>query len=335
MRDLLKKKLFSDFFPTPEYLLLANSGIVITDASVKFVQFTRGMLKSALHLAHFKRIPLPDGVVQSGFINDPDKLISILKNLSRRYGLQYVYATLPEERAYLFTATIDKVPEEGLRDAVAFIIEENVPVQLPNSVFDFDVVGELKESNQLKVVVSVISKKVVDFYLQVFESAGITPVSFDIESQVIARAIVPRGDKRAQLIVNLTHKKTGFFIVEDEIVQFTTTLPYGTEESSPNSRLDDIKAELKKIFAFWSAKADKLGLAERKIEKMLICGSGAQNDSLVAELEKDCPLTCELVNAWVNAPGAVSDLPAAFLKESLDYVAAIGLVLPDDKEPHV
>lgn len=355
MRELLKKKVFSDFFPTPEYLLLANSGLVITDASVKFVEFSRGMFKSALRLSHFERIPLPEGVVQSGFINDPDKLISILSGLSHRFDLRYVYATLPEERAYLFTTTIDKVPEEGLRDAVAFIIEENVPVQLANSVFDFDVIEDLSakeggsaspdSGNQLKVVVSVISRKVVDFYLQVFESAGITPVSFDIESQVIARAIVPKGDKRTQLIVNFTHKKTGFYIVEDGIVQFTTTLPYGTGSSNPSSRLNDLKTELRKIFAFWSARADPLrqsasearkpGFSERKIERILLAGSGALNGSLVDGFKKESPVTCEVADAWINAPGTVSDLPGAFLKESLDYVSAIGLVLPDEKKSHV
>lgn len=323
MSALLKKKVFSDYFPVPEYLRLSNSGIAITDTEVKFLEFRHG------RFSRFEKISLPEGVVQSGFINAPEKLIAILKDLALRYKLRYAYATLPEERAYLFTTIIDKVPEEGLRDSVAFIIEENVPVKLANSVFDFDVIEELKQSNQLKITVSVISKKVVDFYLQVFESAGITPVSFDIESQAIARAIIPRGDKSTQLIVHLGEKKTGFYVVEDEVVQWTTTLPYSAQTNTTNSHLTDLRTELRKIFAFWTTRAEKPGFSERKIEKMLICGPGALNGALVAEFTKECPVTCSITDPLINVPEAKAHLQQNLSAEVLNYASAIGLVLPN------
>ena len=325
MTTVPKKKGFLNFFPTPEYLLLSTSGLAITDDSIKLLQFEHNFFTQNLKLSYYDKVSLPQGIVESGFINDAEKLTTVLKELSKGYGFKYVYATLPEERAYLFSATIDRVPSEGLRDAVAFIIEENVPVSLADSVFDFDVVEELKETNQIKVTVSVLAKKVVDFYIQVFEAAGVTPVSFDIESQAIARAIVPEGDKRTQLIVNLTDAKTGFYIVEDEVVQFTTTLPYGTK--SPLS-FENLKNEMAKIFAYWSSRNAGSGLPPRQIEKILLCGLGAYNQDFVADLMREVTIESASANLWANVGRPINDLPERVTKESLDYTSTVGLVIP-------
>lgn len=329
MTALSNKKTFYNLFPTPEYLLLSTCGLSITDESIKFIQFQRGLFGNGLKFTHYERVLLPDGIVSSGYINNAEALTSILKTLALKYGIRYARATFPEERAYLFTATIEKVPAEGLRDAVAFILEENVPVKLADSVFNFDVVEDLTESNQLKVIVSVLSKNVADFYIQAFEAAGIIPVSFDIESQAIARAVVPMSDKLPQLIVNLNARKTGFYVVENGVVQFTTTLPYESGENAPYPHLNDLKIEMRKIFAFWNARPANSGLRESKIEKVILSGPGALNDAFVIEFMNDCPVEHTLANVWLNTSQGLEHLPKKEItEESLEYSAAIGLILP-------
>ncbi len=327
-----KQNFFYNHFPTPEYLTLSTSGIAITDESIHFIQFRHGLVGRGLKLSHYKKIVLPRGVVESGFINNAEKLTTILKEIKERYKLSHIRATLPEERAYLFTATIDKVPPEGLRDAVAFIIEENVPVTLADSVFDFDVLDVPEEPNKLKVIVSAISNKVVDFYLPVFEAAGITPVSLDIESQAIARATVALGDKSVQLILNLGKQKTGLYVVEDEIVQFTTTLPYGIDENS--THLSDLKTEIKKIFVFWAAH-DKSSSSDHNIKKVLLCGTASLDHSFATSFMSECPVPYEWVNPWVNLSSTPMKLPQNLVKEALDYVPAIGLTIPHPHRTYV
>ncbi len=334
MSDSKKQHTFYEHFPTPEYLTLSNSGVAITDDSVHFMQLRRGMLGSTLKLAHYEKIPLPQGVVESGYINNAEKLTEVLADLSKRYRLAYIRATLPEERAYLFTVSIDKVPDEGLRDAVAFIIEENVPVTLENSVFDFDVLATAEEAGKITVAVSVISKKVVDFYLQVFEAAGMTPVSLDIESQAIARAAVRKGDRSAQMIVNLGDKKTGFYVIADGVVQFTTTLPYGAAASGTGDHLTDLQAEIKKIFAFWDAH-HKTGAEGKGIEKILVCGQASLDSNLVALFMNDAPVPFEWVDPWKNAFSISEKLPADLRRDALEYTSATGLAIPHPHRTYV
>lgn len=329
MSDLSKSHTFYDHFPTPEYLTLSTSGISVTDESIHFIQLRHGLMGTGLKLAHFEKVPLPEGVVESGFINKPEKLTEILADLARRYRLSYVRATLPEERAYLFTASIDKVREEGLRDAVAFIIEENAPVVLAESVFDFDVLSYDDGAGKMRVAVTVLSKKVVDFYLQVFSAAGLTPVSFDIESQAIARAAVPKGDKGTKMIMKLGQRKTGFYIVEDEIPQFTTTLPYG----SANDRVADLQTEMRKIFAYWSAHG-ATGVA-RTVDEILVCGPASDQPGFVSALMSEAPASHDWANPWRNVASASEKLPPDLVRDSHEFVAAVGLAIPHPHRTYV
>src|SRR3989344_716099 len=294
----------------PSYLRLTDSGLSITDSSIKFVTLKQNPLNSELTLKHCEEILLPAGTIQSGFIQNEEGLTKILKDLASRHSLSYVNASLPEERAYIFNATIDRVPEEGLRDAVAFIIEENAPVSLANSVFDFEVMENVESNDKINVTVSVISKKVVDFYLQVLGKVGITPISFDLESQAIARAIIPNGKKSVKLIIDLGREKIGYYVVRDGVVQFTTTLANDS----------NLKTEMEKILTFWSSRSPNT-----PIESVLVSGVRSSLDTLIEELKSLTPLPLTLAEPWTNVTH-LANVP--FACEPLNIVSAIGAAIP-------
>lgn len=319
-------KRFTDYFPVPDYLLLANSGITLTDKSAKFAQFKQ--TSKGLELVHFVDIPFNPGVISSGYINDTEEVKKALEYLKNLYDIRFIKATLPEERAYVFTTEIDKVPYEDLREAVAFTIEENAPVSLEKSIFDFDIVGST-EGPKIKVAVTVVTYKGTVLYTDIFESAGLSPISFEIESQVIARAIIPKGDKRTQLIVNISTEKTGMYIIEDEVVHFTSTSPFGARSvSGAYSDVHDLKSELRKIFAFWNTRLDSHGVPVKKIEKILVVGDEATKEDFVSEIMSDMAIEYTLANVWVNALSFEETVPNIPFKESLACAAAIGLSLP-------
>lgn len=323
-----RPKTFLDLFPVPEFLLLSTTGIVITDTDTKFVQLRREIFGDGFELAHATKVANPKGVVESGLINNPAELVPILKKLASHYHISYARASLPDEKAYLFTTTISWVPSLGLRDAVAFIVEENVPMSLSESIFDFEVISEDKNTDEIKVTVSVLPKSIVSTYITAFESAGITPISFDIESQAIARAVIRHGDKRPNLIVNLSLKKTGFYLIEEGVVQFSTTSAYGVDGVNSPENLSNLKAEMRKVLIFWSTRTDKLGKSGQKIEKIVLCGLGASSKDFVDKLMSESDIPYVLADVWLNTS---SKVPEMLFNESLDYASAIGLVLPSEK----
>ncbi len=328
-----RKRNFFDFFPTPRFLELSKVGVAFSDQDIHVVEFKKSHRAGDLALDNYDSVVLPKGVIQGGYIYETEALVKALKNLKSKHSFDYVRATLPEEKAYLFTAVVDKEPFDSLRDRVAFIIEENVPVSLAESVFDFDIIGNIKDKEQIRVAVSVLPLKAVQTYTSIFESAGITPASFEVESQALARAVIPDGDERPQLIVNLGESKTGLYVVEDEIVQFSSTPAFGViKDENGYKDLLSLKSEMRKVFAFWNTKTDTNGEPGKKIEKVLIAGRGAKDDKFVSSLMEDMDIEYEVANVWVNAFSLFGDLPDISFEESLTYGVAIGVALPE-KEP--
>lgn len=320
-----KQRTFLDLFPAPEFLLLSTTGIAVTDSDTKFVQLRREISGNGFELAHLSKENNPQGAVEAGLIRNSAGLVPILKKLASHYGIRYARASLPEEKAYLFTTSIEKVPSEGLRDAVAFIVEENAPVSLADSVFDFEIIGEVPDANEIKLAVTVLPKNIVNAYTALFESAGITPISFDIEPQAIARALIRRGDKRSNLIINLSRKKTGFYVVEEEVVQFNTTPAYSIGEGDSYPSLNDLKAEMHKVLAFWNARPGE------KIENIILCGFGASKKDFVDKLMSESEIPYALADVWQNVSVSQGNVPNLSFDESLEYASAIGLVLSSGK----
>lgn len=224
-------------------------------------------------MSFFKWFPVPKYLLLATANIPAVESASELKNFSPQSKTSFANATLPDEKTYLFTAVVDSVSDEGLGDAVAFIIEENVPVSLKESVFSYEVIE--RSEGKIKVAVTVVPKTVINDQIKLFESAGITIVSFDTESQIIARSIIPRGDKRAYLIINMLKRKTSFYVVEKGVVQFSTTI--GHTDITPLRQPAEIKAKVEEVLSFWTM----------PIEEILLYGASPNKAALAKLLESD------------------------------------------------
>lgn len=324
MAVLQKKKTFLDVFPPPEFLLLSTSGIALSDKAARFIQFRRGSFSNRQRLHRFGKSVLPIGAVESGYIREPEKVVKSLSELASKHGVRFVRASLPDEKAYLFTSTIDNVPKHNLRDAVAFIIEENVPVSLEKAIFDFNAV-ETSDPGRLKVTVSVVHRKVIEAYTSVFEAAGITVVAYDIESQAIARAIMTPGDKSTTLIVSAGEKKASFYVVENEVVQFSATPAQDVLTQAASLNIRELKNEMRKTFTYWNTRVDSGSGGDNKIERILFCGSAVSKRESVTNLAEEFGVDYSIADPWVNTSPPASG--SQIVPESLEYVAAIGLAL--------
>ncbi len=323
-------KLF-DIFPTPRFLTLTDAGVSISERTVRYISF-KPSGRGDLHIEYSGEIALPEGVVSQGEVKDKEKLVEVLSQLSRERGIRFVKATLPEERAYLFTTSVDRVPYKDLRDAVAFLIEENAPVSLSKSLFSFEI---LDNPGDFKVAVSVLPTDVAQTYIETFEAAGLTPVSFDIESQAIARALVKRGDERAHLIIYLGHNRVGFYLVNDGVVQFSTTLSIDVADSENPETIKTLKLEIRKFFSFWSSKFDLNALPNQKVERIIIGGPWAKDEKLVSNIMSDVETPYSLGNVWINVSDIEKRLPDMTFEESLAYAAAVGAALRGGREEYV
>jgi type IV pilus assembly protein PilM len=351
------KKLYNYYFPTPSYLAMSSFAIDISDQSIKYGELLSTPL--GLRLGHFGKEKIPAGVVVSGKIEDQEQLTKILRNLKEKEKLNFVRVSLPEEQMYLFTLSLPKVNEKELRDIILLQIEEHIPLKAVDTIFEYDIISS--SNTNILVEVSAIASRTINDYLASFKKAGLVVLSFELEAQAIARAVIPMEDKDPVMIVDFGDTRTGVSIVHDGKVFFTTTLDMGginltnmiaknfslsfekAEEMKRSYGLDGIsniedifpiilngisvlRDELNKQYQYWKSH-DNCGISHDQINRIILCGGDSNLTGLSDYLEASMKIKVDHANAWTNISDMNISVPNMSFEESLGYVTVLGLAL--------
>ena len=219
-------------------------------------------------------------------------------------------------------------------------------------------------ADHLEVLIAALPKNIVDSYTSLFQKAGLIPKVLEIESQAISRALVKNANRSSSslLIIDLGATRTSFIIFSRHSLRFTSSIPissydftksiaeslsvdlkqaeklklkYGMgnnyKKSAISPVLNELKEQIKKHLRYsqshLNGKNNKEPSHERKIEKIILCGGGANLKGLADFLSLLLKLPVEIGNPWINIGPNPSLLP---LGELLKYTTAIGLALRDN-----
>lgn len=354
-------KKFSRFFPVPAYLEMAAAGVHITDDSVRVLSYERS--GSGLRLGRYATRQLPSGTVKKGAIADPADLADTLRALKRECGMKYASAALPEEEIYLFKARVPySQSASDMRNAVEFVLEENIPISRSETDFDFEIVPGTREGAYVEVVVSALPRSVVRSYADVFSSAGIVLTRLMGESHAAARALVAKGSAFTELIVHVDRSKTGLYLVSRGIAHYSSVVPIGyssfvsvirkhfssTDDeaaemiasgqllrnrqgkeifSSALSAMSAIRDEAKKLSEYWKGVMNKSKLAP-KLKRVICSGTASLLPGLAEYVSIAAGCRSQSAAVWGNALSLDGEIPDLEYAESLDYAIAAGLAIP-------
>lgn len=350
-------------FPVPKFLSLAHAGVDISPSGIRFISFkkTKNGLVPAQHGEQLFTTPILDA---SNMQKHPDVQVA-LKKMQREHKLNFVEASIPEEKAYLYTTDVPAGTDEEIRNNIEFHLEENVPLSLGDAVYDYFVINKNEKNNTVFIAVSVVPRGIVEEYIALFLECGMTPVSFLIENQAVSKAIIKKGDMSSYLIVNLGLHKTVLSVVSEDAVQFTSTIQIGTQDftkaimkefcvaeqeaekikqekgfsrTKENETLflslintaSALKDEISRISVYWESYRDKMK-AIRKIEpitSVLLVGKDSSLVGFREYLAVSLKMNVELANVWSNVLSFDKDIPEIPYLDSLNYATVIGLALP-------
>lgn len=217
---------YNPLFPTPSYIVLPSVAIDLSDRSVKFLELERK--NKNLIVRSVGKITIPEGVVRSGVIEQPQQMKDLFVTLkSYTSKTPFVRVALPEEQAYVFELSVPVSSVEEIRSTVELQLEKYVPIPAHDAVFDFEVVAQVE--NQYIIIVSVMDQVTIDSYIDLCESAGFTPLSFELESYAVSRAVTSKTNPEAVLIIDCGDVRTGLSIVYKGHLLYTTTIDIGGE----------------------------------------------------------------------------------------------------------
>ena len=348
------------FFSAPKFLTMPAVGLDISADALRFMELEEK--GGGLVVSRYASRNFPLGIISEGRVREKKKLQDVIAVLAHEYKLSFANISLPEEQAYLANMRIPRVSPREVRGAIELHLEEHVPISAMDAIFDYVVVGEAEESHKemMDVVVSVLPRAAVDEYLEIFHGTGITPTAFEFESQAMARAIIPRGDKGTFLVVDIGKMVTDIFVAAHGVVQFSASLDIGghyltqaiekslkvtydeaealkvkhgliggaKEEGFHNAIMpvmSDLRSRLLRHYGYWQTHhGEKVG---GNIESVYLTGGGANLKGITEYLALVLDVQVKVANPWVNVAAFDEYIPPITLHESHGYTAAIGLAL--------
>ena len=339
---------------------MTATGLDISDVSLRFVELIE--TKKGMEIGRFGGSAIPRGVIEGGEVKKPSDLRSIFIEIKKRYNLEFVAVSLPEEKAYLFDLRLPQMEKSNIRGAIELALEERVPLKVSEALFDYQI--EKESDTTIYVNVSVVPRMLVDGYLEAFSGSGIIPVAFEIEAQSVARAIIPDGDDGTFMIVDFGRTRTGITIIEGGGAEFTSTVPVGggalteaivkkmnisydeaekikNEKGITRKDGDDdfslalvsaisvLRDEIVKLYMYWEKREDTHDLKHAGIKKIYLCGGDSNLTGFVEYLMTglDIPVEVALANVFVNVNPLNNYVPQIDFNDSLSYATAIGLAL--------
>lgn len=356
----------SSILPPPRFLTMPSAGVDISDTSMKYVAFEASLRPHAKRpLKYWGSIDIPTGVLSRGEVSDVKQLATVLKEFKSKTGAEFIRVSLPEERAYLFETEIKRdVPAAEIRSTLEFRLEENVPIPSRDVFFDYEVLPHHINERSVKVVVVAYARDTLLRYHEACMAAGLTPLSFEVEAQAMAHAVIPDDESGTTMIVDFGKTRTGIGIVTSGVLMYTSTVDIGggnlseamrkvlgevTESEltliknsqglmrgKEDSRVYDalistasvIKDEIAARMQYWHLK--ETAHPTRRIKKIILCGGSANLKGFPEYLSEVIGVSCVRANVWTNVYTFAKTVPPIEKRLSYGYATAIGLALQQE-----
>jgi Tfp pilus assembly PilM family ATPase len=354
---------FKALFPPPDFMRMPAAGLDVGNQHIRFVECAES--RHGTVLSRWVERKIPTSVFFSDDLATNQDMRKIFQNIRNEFGLNFVRLSLPEDRSYLFRTVVPVKTDAEIRSAIELQLEENVPLTADEAIFDYTVIE--RGVDFVAVSVAVFPKRFVENTTQFLLSAGLTPVGFHLTADATAKAVIKEGDQSTYLVVHFSEKSIGLYIVSQGVLQFTSNLPFGgevltdaiarhfsvdTDEAIRIKKSGDrirgsnaielfysvahsasvLKDEMMRVIDYWENHKIKDQHIGKKIDAVILTGADANIPGFDEYLSLSVGLRVDIGNVWTNLLSFDDSIPALPLSESLNYGAAIGLMLQDKKK---
>lgn len=362
-------------FPTLFKITPEPFGLDLSDESIKIAKLSKR--KGGLLLENFGEAPLPSGVMEEGVIVSPAEILKALEDLLRGLGIlphknAYAACSLPEPKTYVRVVQLPKVKEGEIKEAIQWEIEANVPLPLKDLYFDWEIIPPLHPSpplgagqraEHLDILVSAVSRSLVDSYIALFGKARLRPFSFEPESVALSRALVRGGiAEKPVLIVDLGQTRTNCMIYAGAGLRFTSSIQISGNGMTENVKralgvsreeaerlkkevgldrekdgrvfeavlpaLTALKDQIREYMDFFAGHVTHIHDGKFGVTNILLAGGGASLKGLTTYLSLSLGVPVMRADPWRNILASpLKETPKLPHEESIRYGTVLGLAL--------
>lgn len=315
-------KFLSKYFLAPRFIKPIHIGISFSDSSIKAILFDRRLAEPSLKSII---VPIEKGSIIGGNIVNMENVVNKLSIVREKFDSPFVFFAIPDELAYVFSATVLVDSGTDATESVAFIIEENVPLSLRDTIFDFTPTKIVHSDLEYSVSVVVVAcvRRGVEKFVEAFHGAKFEPIGCIHESQAITNALIPKNFPETLSIIHARKNRIGIYLIKNNLVHFST-LRTILGEDYDKQFLDEYEKFLEYYSKYDTNK-------NQPMKSVLVCGRFEYAKKVVEAMAgyngpiKDINLS----NVWTNVFEIDKHVPSIPYEKSLSFAGSIGAVLSD------
>lgn len=239
-------------------------GLDIGSTGVRAAQV--GLGKSPAALDGFGQFALASGAIQDGEIVDTGVVSEAISQLWRHARLKgkKVSVGVANQKVVVRTIDLPYMPEEELRGAIQFQVQEYIPIPVEDAALDFQILGEFVTDNNermMRVLLVAAQKDMINTLISAVEGAGLDPVGVDVTPLALVRSLGSTGGAlgesgTGEAIVDVGGGITNVVVHEGGVTRFVRILLTGG-----NALTDSIASGLGVSFEEAEGMKQRLGIA--------------------------------------------------------------------------
>jgi len=227
-------------------------GLDVGDRSLKAI-FIRKKGTSLAIESHCT-VPVQIGVLEQGEIKKPDELAAAIKKIfstvqGKKLNTRFAHICLPETKTFIKRISINPAKPHELPAYVRDELPNHIPIEPDDLYIDWKILETDAQKRITSVLVGAIPKAVSDMYTSVLLSAGVKPMSLQVEAESILRSLLPLNQStgEALAILDIGAARSSFICFDKGSIQFSVTMPFSgdglTQEIAKKLQLSGDEAE--------------------------------------------------------------------------------------------
>lgn len=212
-------------------------GLDIGTSGVRAAEISVG--KDQLTLAKFGQVALPEGAVRDGEVMDPDAVAKAIRELwsATRFSSKKVVVGVANSKVIVRQVDLPWLPEKELKDALAFQVQDFIPIPVDEAVLDFLTLEELTTESgarQLRGLLVAASREMVMNTVTAVQKAGLQPSMVDLTSFAVLRSLTgptpALASEDVEAVVDVGARVTNIVVHAGGVPRFVRILLMGGDD---------------------------------------------------------------------------------------------------------
>ncbi len=345
-------------------------GLDISTGSIKVAEIN--ISRKEPILTNLAIIMLPEGAVRDGEIDNAEIVSTYLKDLwkTNRISRRKVILGIANQKVIVRPMDLPYMPEEELKSAVKYQVQEFIPIPIDDAIVDYEVVDEYmtgEEERMQTILLAAAHREMITAFMDACLGAGLTPESIELKAFSMVRSLIKKEyqflEEEAEspgslCLVNIGAGICNVCVVKEGTPRFVRMLmrggDYFTKLLCDQLKLTPIEAEeikrgrstdpeansllQKEIQAFVGEIRRSLEYyisqtQERDLNKVVLSGSGSKMINLPLELNRGLRLPIEIGHPLQNVQlGKLSFAPEELAELEPSIACCVGLGLRETEE---